>query len=72
MIALKSLCVEQSLLFVFLLEGERERVDAVTFPRRSWTVIENVTKVTSAAFADYFDPFRTQCVIGSFFYSVAC
>lgn len=62
----------RSLLLIFLLEGERERVDAIALPRWLRAIFENMAKMASTTLADYLDPFHPQRVIGSFFNPVAC
>ncbi len=52
-------------LLFFFLEIKRNRVDAVTFPRRCRPVFKNMPQVASATGTDYFDPVHE--VAGVFF-----
>ena len=55
--------------FLFRFKGDACRIHAVTFPRNSRPVVENVTLVTAAIGANNFNTYHSQAAIFSIFNS---
>lgn len=55
--------------FLFRFKGDACRIHAVTFPRNSRAVVENVTLVTAAIGANNFNTYHSQAAIFSVFNS---